>query len=236
MNKIVITMKELTEMMKIPEKKEEFVESWLHIIEKGFIWNEFKLKVKELNQTYKVKIEGLLEEQKIKINKIQYDDYGLVIKTYKNEVKVNEYLDKLVKLVKSQNKKDLKELYKENYDFIDILPPMAFIEYIIRESKNRKYEYVIIENKESKENKYKNKKQNIKSKQEYGLLDCIKIYQKKEGIRKKYEITCESWEVRGYFRHYKNGKVVWVKPFTKGKGKSKQQNEYKLRSKENEEI
>lgn len=34
-------------------------------------------------------------------------------------------------------------------------------------------------------------------------------------------ITCPSWEVRGYYRHYKNGKVIWVDGFTKGKDRTK---------------
>lgn len=32
------------------------------------------------------------------------------------------------------------------------------------------------------------------------------------------------FEVRGYYRHYKNGKVIWVDGFTKCKGKGKPQN------------
>ncbi len=30
-------------------------------------------------------------------------------------------------------------------------------------------------------------------------------------------ITCESWEVSGHYRTYKNGKKVWIKPYRKGK-------------------
>jgi hypothetical protein len=28
---------------------------------------------------------------------------------------------------------------------------------------------------------------------------------------------CPAWEVRGHYRHYKNGKVTYVKPHVKGK-------------------
>jgi len=41
--------------------------------------------------------------------------------------------------------------------------------------------------------------------------------------RKKTEIQCQAWGVRGHFRHYKNGKVVFVRPYVKGK----QREEYK---------
>lgn len=37
----------------------------------------------------------------------------------------------------------------------------------------------------------------------------------------KYTRHCEAWGVRGHYRHYKNGKVVFIKPYTKGKGKIK---------------
>lgn len=32
-----------------------------------------------------------------------------------------------------------------------------------------------------------------------------------------YHRTCPCWEVRGFFRHYKNGKTVWIKPHRRGK-------------------
>ena len=32
-----------------------------------------------------------------------------------------------------------------------------------------------------------------------------------------HKITCPSWGVSGHYRHYKNGKVVWIKPYKKGK-------------------
>lgn len=39
--------------------------------------------------------------------------------------------------------------------------------------------------------------------------------------RKHAEITCPCWGVRGHFRHYRNGKVVFIEPFVKGKEKDK---------------
>lgn len=40
---------------------------------------------------------------------------------------------------------------------------------------------------------------------------------------------CESWHVRGHYRHLKNGKVVYVRPHMKGTGKAKTST-YKLES------
>lgn len=37
----------------------------------------------------------------------------------------------------------------------------------------------------------------------------------------KREIKCSAWGVSGHWRHYKNGKVVWVRPYVKGKDRHK---------------
>ena len=39
--------------------------------------------------------------------------------------------------------------------------------------------------------------------------------------RKKAEIHCLAWGVRGHFRHYKNGKVIFVNAYVKGKERDK---------------
>lgn len=38
---------------------------------------------------------------------------------------------------------------------------------------------------------------------------------------RQYRRYCEAWEVRGHYRHYKSGKVSYVKPHVKGQGKLK---------------
>lgn len=38
----------------------------------------------------------------------------------------------------------------------------------------------------------------------------------------------ESWSVRGHQRHLKSGKVIWIKPYIKGKGAVKKPKTYKL--------
>lgn len=38
---------------------------------------------------------------------------------------------------------------------------------------------------------------------------------------KRYERHCEAWGVRGHYRHYKSGKVVYVRPHIKGTGRKK---------------
>lgn len=43
----------------------------------------------------------------------------------------------------------------------------------------------------------------------------------KSQARKKAEITCPAWGVRGHFRHLRNGKVIFIEPFVKGKERDK---------------
>lgn len=47
------------------------------------------------------------------------------------------------------------------------------------------------------------------------------VYDPHESAR-QYEKHCESWGVRGHYRHYKSGKVVFIQPYTKGKGRIKE--------------
>jgi hypothetical protein len=46
-------------------------------------------------------------------------------------------------------------------------------------------------------------------------------------FKKSYNRKAESWDVMGHDRKYKNGKVVHVKPYVKGKG-NKVKRDYKL--------
>ncbi|AKA44338.1 hypothetical protein [Paenibacillus polymyxa] len=47
-------------------------------------------------------------------------------------------------------------------------------------------------------------------------------------IRKSSERHTEAWDVRGHIRQYKNGKVVWIKPYVKGNKDKVQPKEYKV--------
>lgn len=230
MERIKISLKELETMMVIPQDKMELCDTWIHVVNNGFLWDTFILNVTELTQRYKVEIIGRGNEQVVKITKTQLDNYGLPVKTYQHEINVIEYLDSLTKFVLSTKEKSFNDLYKENYSFIDIVPPMSFIQYMIIQSKNRDIEYI-----ESKEHKaFKSTSKSKKSRQnELTLLDAIKIYQKKENAEKrKYERHKSGWDVRGKFRHYPSGKIGWVKPYSTGTnrtGETKSNKNYILR-------
>lgn len=234
MIKIKIDINTMKESIVIPNDKEEFAELWVHIVTNGFIFNEFSLIVEGMNQIYKVKIEGRDNEQKIYIKKIQNDDNGLLIKNMKYQINTYGYLTKLTGFINDINKKKtFKELYKENDDFLDVIVPMQFMHYLLRESKNRKIEYVISEKKEYKVSKKKTQSKKSKQKDKvYTLLDCIKIYQKNlNGEKRRYERHTAGWDVRGFWRHCKSGKVTWVNPSPRGENRKKEnktEREYKV--------
>lgn len=82
------------------------------------------------------------------------------------------------------------------------------------------------------ENKVTTMKKNHKNK----LVRKVKIERKKEytfnipdGDEKRaYNRMCESWGVRGHWRHYKNGHKKWIAGYPKGEGR-KEAKEYTLK-------
>lgn len=44
-------------------------------------------------------------------------------------------------------------------------------------------------------------------------------------LKARRKITMSSWSVRGHLRHYKNGRIVHIAPYQKGKGKGSEVNE-----------
>jgi hypothetical protein len=227
MVKIRVSVKELESMMRIPEDKKEFAEAWIHILTHGFKWNEFILFIKELTQSYKVKINGEGDNQKISIRKNQYDDYGLLTKQTRYEISITEYVEKLKDFILSGSNHSLSELADSYGDFVDIVPPMSFMQYMIVEEKKRTYEYVQpIKTRSTTSKGTKSKQKSV----EYTLLDAIKVYQNTSPDgKRKYQKHSTGWEVSGKFRHYKSGKVGWVRPYATGDKRTNHDKEYKLK-------
>ena len=51
------------------------------------------------------------------------------------------------------------------------------------------------------------------------------------GIKSHHNSPSYAFTVRGHFRHYKSGKIVWIKEFTKGEGTTSEK-EYRLNKRE----
>lgn len=45
-------------------------------------------------------------------------------------------------------------------------------------------------------------------------------------VKRRYERHTESWGVRGHYRHYQSGRVVWVRGYTKGNAEKREDKEY----------
>lgn len=212
MSRIRIDMSDLSEMMALPTDKQELANAWITVVHHGFMFNEFSLFVTPLQQVYKVVIDGLNEKQVIHIKKTQNDDYGLPIKITRYDTNAVDFLNRIISfLKKSDESKSLMELYKTRDDdmdgFIDIVPPMSFIQYMMVNEPKRKVEYVQAQ--ERKGNGKPKKSYNNPNKiKEYTLLDCIKIYEHKNKNRKPYEYKVESFPRRGGVRHMASGKLV----------------------------
>ena len=93
MPRIRVTMKEMEEILKWPDTREDIFGAWNHILEHGFLFDYFTLVIdtddyvyaKHLGiqgritkHTYKVKIIGNNENQKIQVKKLQEDQQHLV--------------------------------------------------------------------------------------------------------------------------------------------------------------
>ena len=105
---------------------------------------------------------------------------------------------------------------------------MYFIEYIMTHGGEKKLKDKP-NVKENKEQNGKKKRKKKNSRQTIYLLEEIVEYANSGIVN--HEVTCPCWQVRGHYRHYKNGKTVFIKSFYKGKRRETQDcipNTYKV--------
>ena len=120
---------------------------------------------------------------------------------------------------KYKNKKDNDIFGNTSCDWADYLyAVMAYIMTFKRERIQKK------KTSESSENNNKEQRKEYKPKNIY-LLDEIVDYVNENGLTIQssdtHKINCPCWSVRGHYRHYKSGKVVFVKNYKKGKERGK---------------
>lgn len=215
MNKIRLNFQEMQEILILPEP-DEMVAIWEHINEYGFSFDDFTLVIEPLNQVIKVNIEGRKDDQIFHVKIIKTNRNGLTSsRTY--DIGIDEFFDEYATT--------MREVFSNgftrdaiNNDAVDLILPFHFMQYVIYSERHRNIEYIESAQRSGSSKSHKRTSQNTTH--EYSLTDCIRIYHSTNKNRKKYEITCDSWNVRGFFRHYKNGKIVWVKPFKKGKNRN----------------
>lgn len=221
MPRIRVKPMEILDILKLPDTAENMYEIWEHIYKNGFLFNEFTLILEGWGFTYKVRIEGKEEEQKIKIKEIQKQKDGLTSKK-EFETDLLDALTKIERMVKNnKGVKTIKDV--KDYEDAEILPPIMFMQYAVQKAMNREYKEMPVTQKRYKPIK---ERKEYKKKEEYKLFDVIRKYEKHIN-HSRHKITCERWEVKGHFRHYKDGKVIYVKPYEKGKG-IKKERDYRL--------
>lgn len=215
---IRITTEELKDILTMKKETNDEVKIWQHLEDNGFIFNEFTLTIRGdyfgqyVDMVYKVKIDDVKENQKIKIKEIMIKENGQR-KIKEIETTVDEYLNRLQITLSESFKKKPSEWTKNDSD--SMLCPMCFMHYCIDKAMNREYVETIVA-----QRRYKpiSERKNYKPKTEYKLFEIIRKYERHIN-HSRHNMTCEHWEVKGHFRHYKNGKVVYIKPFSKGKNK-----------------
>lgn len=126
-----------------------------------------------------------------------------------------ELYDKLSEWTKSSKEIDIKDAM-DHFESVAVLI-CNLMQYIMNESYKRQIIYRDTPtSKVSKETSitYKDKKRNDSViKTEFLLKDIIHYVSHN---KRKFKITCECWGVRGHFRRYKSGKVVWISAYEKG--------------------
>ena len=187
---------------------DSLVEISNHLEKYGFLFNEFKLYIGENKILYKVEIDK-------DVFSIKY----ILLEEHKGEKYIfsfHEYLQSMLDLFDNRFDKLSKEEFLES-EIGKNLILINFVNYVIY--KAMKQEEVLIEETTRKYTKSGNKKSVTNKDRVYSLTECVRKYAKHIN-HCKHVITCEHWEVRGHYRHLKSGKVVYVKPFEKGKNKN----------------
>lgn len=99
--------------------------------------------------------------------------------------------------------------------------------YIMNTPRDKVYKHKIKKqvDESKKQNKHKRKDDEIY------LLDEIVEYVNKNGLtansKATHHINCPCWSVRGHYRHYKSGKMVFIKNYKKGKNRADKEPESK---------
>ena len=189
----------------------------------NFIFNEFRIIVIQngYKVVYKIKIDGNVNEVTyVLIKGNESKDCKFIFTESEEEV---EFIEKpngklinelAINVSKLPYRRQLEEIQKQDILFRD---EMKFITKFKQYIMNKSYERKTIQKNvvKLKTNKTTRKVTSVKKNNvQYLLNDIVEYVSHNSGI---HNITCECWVVRGHFRHYKSGRIVFIKPYEKGK-------------------
>lgn len=188
--------------------------------EKDFIFDNFKLHINSLvhkQLRYKIKLEDGLVKGELK----RIDDNGneIVIRWILSD---GEYKNSYIKAVCFINGMPAeKEYNKAVLDEVRHLT--ALLDGIMNIPRGKEVRKA---DRKGSGNEFKNKGRNYEPKTVF-LLDDIVEYINEKGLSRANNahnaMSCPCWSVRGHYRHYKSGKVVFVKEYKKGKDRANAQ-------------
>ena len=182
-------------------------------------------KVKIIFDEYKCIVDSTIKKRKA-----TYDDFEEV--EYYFEMTINDLSDKHkveiilteegyfcgITLIETTHQKDEKAMARSEYPSMTIMQICNYIMTTKRKRVQRK------KTDSSIKSNYEIKRKENKPKKVY-LLDEIVDYVNENGLTiqasSTHKIQCPCWSVRGHYRHYKNGNVVFIKSHEKGKEKGK---------------
>lgn len=218
MNTIIVTEKDLNEKIIGYEESIHF---------DNFIFNDFRviLKRSDFKVVYKVHIENNINEvlyrmikdgsyQECKFSFAENEEGWNLVETPNGDL-IDTYIENM-------SKKNGKTSSTQSVvDFLSDLMRMeiSFIVKLKQYIMNESYKRITIQKEgrkavKSSDSQTERKSYTRKPVVQFLLGDIIEYV----GCNKRsFKIACECWNVRGHFRHYKDGKVVWIAGYEKGK-------------------
>lgn len=191
-----------------------------HTIPDDFIFSEYAIKTKvaskksEIKHHVKLKVKRFPEYHDVEM--IQEYVYICTFRIRHTDVGVfdPEIIAKTADKVLNELEKDMHNLSRIYSLFI-----IGFENYVMDKAKERRITTVTSEEVKHHGGKPKPSKETLSTSRSQTLnlsLDDVVKYVAEYNTTRQYTKHVESFNVRGHYRHYKNGKVVFVKSFVKG--------------------
>lgn len=179
------------------------INALVEISHHGFIFNQFRLYVDD-STLFKVEV----DKDTLYVKAIDLDEH----------LGVSAIFSFTEWLLESYRKSNITFSENNNYHITteagDVL--LCTMVYIVIKAMNTKI--ISVDETDRIYSSNNSKKNNSKTDKEYSLDQVIYKYAKHIN-HSTHNITCDHWEVKGHFRHYKNGKISYVSPYSKGKNK-----------------
>ena len=191
------------------------------IDEYNFTSWEYKIIFVDHWLTYKAKVDTEIKSRNVNNDWKEFYVHAVIDDTCDyydvNIILADDYSFCGLELLESSHLNDDKALGRSEYPAMQIL---GICNYIMSANRTRK----IIKRQWNNKNKTNKEVKTPTPKKVYLLDEIIEyVYENKLNKGNHNEIQCPCWSVRGHYRHYKSGKVVFVKNYLKGKKRDTEQ-------------